>query len=268
MVEYTGGDGMKTIEILSIPKIRHAHCFEAKRYKNNFPRIENRIEICYIFDGSVTFSRGGETYTVCQGDILCNLYDVESACVADGYHCHHTFAVAVDWKYVEDLQGLHLPTVIKHSPETEEIAKMIDEIIFSAQTFDRIATRTAAIVFSILCKIDEIARREGDVAAPERSLLAAKAKTYIQNNITKPLTQTEVANYLGVSCGYLCSVFKRSEGISLIKYVNTLKLKGVYALMKKEGYRLYEAATTYGYSDPNYVSTLYKRMFGQNITES
>ena len=56
--------------------------------------------------------------------------------------------------------------------------------------------------------------------------------------------------------------------ISLIKYVNTLKLKGVYALMKKEGFRLYEASAAYGYSDPNYVSTLYKRMFGQNITDA
>ena len=30
---------------------------------------------------------------------------------------------------------------------------------------------------------------------------------------------------------------------------------------------LYEAATMYGYSDPNYVSRLYKKMFGFNITD-
>lgn len=225
------------------------------------------MEITYIFDGSLTFVRNGETAVAEQGDIVCSLYDEECTCFAKEYHCHHTFAVAMDWKYVDDSQGLYLPNVIKCCPETEEIARMIDEIIFSSESYGQITARTAAIVLNILCKIDAIARREGEIALPERSLLSEKAKRYIQNNITKAITQTAVAEYLDVSPGYLCSVFKKSEGMSLIKYVNTIKLKGVYALMKKEGFKLYKASAAYGYTDPNYVSALYKRMFGQNITD-
>ena len=38
-------------------------------------------------------------------------------------------------------------------------------------------------------------------------------------------------------------------------------------LMDRERAKLCDAARQYGYSDPNYVSSLYKRTFGHNITE-
>ena len=259
---------MQTIELLDLPTIRFAHCYEAQQYRNRFAACKDTLEISYIFDGALTYRCGEETIVAEAGDIICIPRDVESEVRADGYHCHHTFSFGGRWEWREDSQGLYLPCIVRHCAETEEVARMIDEIIFSGRMYDRSVTKSASCVLNILCKIDAIARDAEKIAVPERVLLAEKAKQYIQRQITHPITQTEVAEHLGVSCGYLCSVFKKSEGISLIKYVNTLKLKGVYALIKKEGCKLYEAAATYGYSDPNYVSALYKRMFGQNITES
>ena len=37
--------------------------------------------------------------------------------------------------------------------------------------------------------------------------------------------------------------------------------------MEKENLKLYEASQLFGYSDANYVSFLYKKMFGRNITD-
>ena len=54
---------------------------------------------------------------------------------------------------------------------------------------------------------------------------------------------------------------------NMLKYVNTAKLEAVKALMEKERLRLWEAAALFGFSDPNYVSRLYKRYFGKNITD-
>ncbi len=45
-----------------------------------------------------------------------------------------------------------------------------------------------------------------------------------------------------------------------------VKLKGVQNLIEKNRMKLYEAAADFGYTDPNYVSALYKRIFGRNIT--
>jgi YesN/AraC family two-component response regulator len=37
--------------------------------------------------------------------------------------------------------------------------------------------------------------------------------------------------------------------------------------MEKEPVHLYEAAALFGYSDPNYVSRLFKKYYGYNITD-
>jgi len=64
----------------------------------------------------------------------------------------------------------------------------------------------------------------------------------------------------------LCSVFKKVEGISFQKYVNYEKLEAIKNLMEKEPVHLYEAAALFGYTDPNYVSRLFKKYYGYNIT--
>ena len=62
-------------------------------------------------------------------------------------------------------------------------------------------------------------------------------------------------------------VFKKTEGISFQKYVNFEKLEAIKNLMEKEHVHLYEAAALFGYTDPNYVSRLFKKYYGYNITD-
>ena len=81
------------------------------------------------------------------------------------------------------------------------------------------------------------------------------------------ITQKSVAQYLSITPEYLCSVFKKVEGISFQKYVNYEKLEAIKNLIEKEQAHLYEAATLFGYSDPNYVSRLFKKYYGYNITD-
>ena len=52
-----------------------------------------------------------------------------------------------------------------------------------------------------------------------------------------------------------------------MRYVNKTKLESIKKLMDNENVRLYEAATIFGYKNANYVSFLYKKIFGRNITD-
>ena len=53
----------------------------------------------------------------------------------------------------------------------------------------------------------------------------------------------------------------------MIPYINMVKLENMATLMKREGLSLRQAAALYGYSDPNYVSRMYKQLFKHTITE-
>ena len=258
---------MNTIEIRSIPKIVFAHSYETeKTFENFFDAGKNFIEICYVCEGEIVIHKGSEVYVVQKGDIECLIHDEPVKIYSnEKYHCHHTIGISAEWEYAESIsKGLYLPLITRSCKEIEEIKKSIDECIYSSYKFENSDTKVAHRIFDILCKIDEVNRKNQQ---PEYSILAERAKKYIQKNIYKMITQKEIAEHLGITPGHLCNVFKQAEGMTLVKYVNALKLKNVESVMKKEKIKLYEAAQMFGYQDANYVSSLYKKMYGKNITE-
>ena len=74
-------------------------------------------------------------------------------------------------------------------------------------------------------------------------------------------------NIYEITPEYLCSIFKRCESVTLISFINKIKLDRIRTLMEKEGLTLAAAAPMYGYNDPNYVSRLCKKYYGMSLTD-
>ena len=53
----------------------------------------------------------------------------------------------------------------------------------------------------------------------------------------------------------------------LMTYINRMKLDKIRQLMANERMHLKNAAAIYGYGDPNYVSRIYEKYYGKNITD-
>ena len=118
----------------------------------------------------------------------------------------------------------------------------------------------------LLCAIDACNREQNKPLVPAETVYASRAKEAVFSRMHLPVSQRQIAAQLGITPEYLCTVFKKAEGVSFIKYCNTAKLRALRVLMEKEGVPLYRAAAMYGYSDANYVSKLFKKYFGYNIT--
>lgn len=258
-----GCDELKTVELNSMPKLKFAHVYQADRYFHVFCKNQEYIEVCYIAEGKVFFEKNGKTFLAEKGDVVCCLLDSGVTVKTEEFHCHHTVSSMVKWEYSES--GLHLPVLTKASAKTKEIETMIDEYIYKPYLYENSITRSANLFINILCKIDFL--NQDNTGKDGTFLLTERAKKYIHRYLHNPLTQTEIAEYLGISCGYLCNIFQKNEGTTVMKYINTAKMKGIESLMDKEGMKLYKAAEMYGFSDPNYVSSLYKKLFGRNITD-
>lgn len=254
---------MNFIEVSSLPQLKFAHRFEANNYTNNIPAPKDKIEISYIFEGESTTVIEGKSYHLKQGDIVCNIFDKPLKVEANAYHCHHTVCASLKYEFAEN-DGLYLPYIVPHSKYDDEIKKIIDSFIYRPHIYHNSATKSANLFLNLLLKIDE-ASRNTSVKSGEN--LIYKAKKYIYENINRPITQGEIAEFLGISPEYLSAIFKKSEGVPVIKFINTVKLKNIKILMWEKNLKLYEASSIYGYSDPNYVSMLHKKIFGYNITD-
>lgn len=259
---------LTAIDIISLPKLSFAHTYSTNKYQNKFSKKNNFLEISYITEGSLTVKVNGEVYVAKKGDVLCLLPENEITVYTNEQHSHHTVGVDVDWEFSENtLQGIYLPTLTPASHGTEDIHAIIDDFILKRERYSASNAKFAAKFLDILCKIDKCARKYNNIQHPKEVLYVEQAKNYISRNINKPITQKEIAESLKISPGYLCNIFKKTEKTTVIKYINNLKLEKIKVLIEKENAYLYEAAALYGYDDPNYVSALFKKTFGYNITK-
>ena len=260
---------MRAVEIESMPRIKFAHTYSAASYDNLLPKKHDCIEVTFIAEGTLHLTYQGERYTANAGDIICLPYcGSEIHVFTESFHTHHTVLAELRWSTLQnDLHGLYLPLVTPASRKTKAAKEMIEQLIHDPLTFKESMTKGAAIFLNLLCEIDRCNRSIGKQDIPSEAVYARRAKEYIQKNIHAPITQKEVAEYLSVTPEYLCHVFKKSEGVSLIRYCNTEKLQAIRALMEKEQIHLYEASALFGYSDPNYVSRLFKKYYGYHITK-
>lgn len=259
---------MKTIEFSSIPSLRFTHMFKAWDYQNHFNPLKNFIEIAYILDGVHEIDDGTEKYIAQKDDVICLIRDGKIDVSSKGYSCHLTVGINIDYTLTQDsIGGVLLPVVISAKNNTSEIRQRIDWFVHNHIICEQSPIKSSAGILDLFCKIDECSRRAISKKLPADYLHIYKAKQYINRNIYEHIEQKSVAKHLGITPEYLCSIFKKSEGITLMHYINTEKLKSIKTLIDTKNMPLYEASSVYGYSDPNYVSRLYKKIFGYNITD-
>lgn len=258
---------MKTVEIKSLPTVRFAHIYHAPAYSNLFA-VEGKMEVAFISEGSVSVVCNGETYEAQKGDIICLPYAPHQIRVqACAYHEHHTVQARLIWEEQEGINGLYLPIVTPSRLNTKGARNLIDRFISTPLLFKDSPTKGATLFLELLCEIDRCNRAAQKSTLPSDVRYATRAKEYVQSNLRFPITQKSVASHLSITPEYLCAVFKKTEGMTFIKYVNIEKLSAIQNLMEKEHVHLYEAAAQFGYSDPNYVSRLFKKYYQYNITE-
>jgi len=260
---------MQTYEIESLPFVKFAHVYHADTYFNTFRKKDNSMEITFISEGSIFIEYNGMEYVANKGDIVILPYDQEQIKIrAVAYHEHHTVFANLKWSLQNDINGLYLPLVTPERFNTRSAANMIDQLIRNQLIFKESKTKGASKLLELLCEIDQCNRKQAELKLPSEVLYTQHAKKYVQTNLHLPITQKSVAHYLSITPEYLCSVFKKIEGISFQKYVNYEKLEAIKNLMEKEHVHLYEAAALFGYNDPNYVSRLFKKYYGYNITDT
>ena len=257
---------MERIEILSLPEVLFAHIFEAKSYYNRFPAKKDFIEVTYIAEGEVEYVVKNKKNFAKKGDVVCLLHNEDSEIFTKDYHCHHTVGFSADWLFSKD-GGACFPTITPASGNTAEIYRLIDELVYGEVDYKSSKVHGAAKLLELVCAVDKCNRKISVQNLPGEVMYTEQAKKYIHENINSAITQGEIAKKLGISPEYLCAIFKKTEGTTIKKYVNKLKLEGIKALLDHTSLHLYEAASVYGYNDPNYVSRLYKKTFGYNITD-
>ena len=87
---------------------------------------------------------------------------------------------------------------------------------------------------------------------------------YINRNFSEIHTLEQIADHLHISKQHLCRLFKNSMGITLIDYLNKIKVKNACVLLETSNKTLTEICHLCGFSSSAYFSTVFKSNTGMS----
>lgn len=261
---------MDYINLKSVPKIEFAHAFEIDKYQVHFRKKINWMEIAYLKEGEFHLLQNGIASVAYAGDMICILGQSELDIRAYRYHCHHTVGVSVEFTGSETPDGgcIVLPQIIRSGPNSSRFRDLIDQIIDTNRISPERNLKCSGLFLQLLDEISETCKENGEGDGSGNNLYIRKAKRYIYSHLHQPISQKEIADFLGITPQYLCAMFRKNTGESVIQLIHRSKLDGIRILMEQENVSLRIASERYGFSDPNYVSRLYKQYYGIRITEA
>lgn len=100
----------------------------------------------------------------------------------------------------------------------------------------------------------------------ERGLVESAA-ALINEKITQRFTVGEIAACVNVSQSYLSVLFKRHKKLTLIEYINSIRLDRCKDLIREGQYSITKISEMMGYSSVHYMSRQFKNNFGVSPSE-
>ena len=92
-----------------------------------------------------------------------------------------------------------------------------------------------------------------------------KIKKYISLNISNKISLESIADTLGITKIYMCTIFKKATGDTIVSYINSQKITMLKNLLVEKNLNLKEACAHIGISDASYASKLFKKIEKQTI---
>ncbi len=271
------------IEPLAVPRIRFAHAYETDRYRLHFPVQERLLELSYLKQGDVVrHDSRGERLLAAPG-LVVNCFQ-EPAILYSKAPLHRHSTVGLEMPYaLEPIEpsrvlGLAragedarpraiLPEYLSLEVDDSAIAGRLERLIRIHALGGGHALQGAALALELLHELTQIslrqcARIEAPGLTPGAVRYCQRAMDYIAQHLTEHIAVGEIAGELGISAGYLSTLFHSYTGRTLVTYINQLKLSRVRELMKGRGLTLREAGEAVGLEDEHYLSRIFHRYLG------
>ena len=90
---------------------------------------------------------------------------------------------------------------------------------------------------------------------------------YVAEHYYENLMLTEVAEKVGVTAGYLSTLFQKQLEKGFVDYLNEIRIDHACTYLQQNYLKTYEIAYKVGFNDEKYFSKVFKKIMGQSPTE-
>lgn len=168
-----------------------------------------------------------------------------------------------------DKAGLHPITIILSGYDEFKYAQQA--IKYGAKEYLLKPARAADILACLNRLADEYfgkepCRMEEDIQEQTNHFIR-EAKEYIAEHFSENLTLGGVAEYLGISGGYLSTLFMQELGCGFVEYLQDIRIERACNYLEQNYLKTYEIAYKVGFRDEKYFSKVFKKIKGMSPKE-
>ena len=89
-----------------------------------------------------------------------------------------------------------------------------------------------------------------------------KAKEFITNHIHEKISIELISDFLGLNKSYLCELFKKETGMTILKYIHSKKVEAASNMLKYSTYAPSDIGNYLGFSSHSHFITVFKSQTG------
>lgn len=269
------------------PEIRHAHGYRTQNYSTSLLYNPNTVEAVYIESGRMLRERDGGETVYDQGGVAVFSRGADGGAVRlrSDAPVHHHFSVGLTlsrpaaqisaaevlaWKPCE--REAVLPEYVGPQSNTEAPERLIKEIIRAKASIDAGRfLQSASLIYGLFACLTEAALACASSLMHENysreNVYCRRAVSYITEHLSEKIYVRDVAEYAGVSYGYLSNLFYAARGMTLVDFINFTKLQHLKEIITTCDATLESAGAAVGISDGKYLSRLFKKYNGMTAGE-
>lgn len=151
----------------------------------------------------------------------------------------------------------------------EEFRYAQQALRYGARNYMLKPSRSSDILAQILELADEIEGVQQKETAEENgnSGLVERAREYMEEYYNEDLTLQKVAEIVGISSGYLSTLFSQFLNEGFVDYLNRIRIEHACAYLKQNYFKTYEIAYKVGFRDEKYFARVFKKVTGMTPSE-
>lgn len=101
----------------------------------------------------------------------------------------------------------------------------------------------------------------------EKNYLVEQAKEYVEEHYYENLMLADVAQKIGISAGYLSTLFQKQMAKGFVDYLNEVRIEHACTYLRQNYLKTYEIAYRVGFKDEKYFSRVFKKVKDQSPSE-
>ena len=101
----------------------------------------------------------------------------------------------------------------------------------------------------------------------EKNHLVELAREYVEEHYYENLMLADVAQKVGISSGYLSTLFQKQMSKGFVDYLNEVRIEYACTYLRQSYLKTYEIAYKVGFRDEKYFSKVFKKIKGQSPSE-